>query len=82
LTSTPIVTGTRGGIEMDEQGKTPAEGRKPRAPAILWGIAAALALIALVMDTIENRRVAGMKAIVAGAFTMMAVATYIRTRKP
>ena len=67
---------------MDGEGKGPGERRKPRTTALLWGIAAALALIAFVMDTIENGRVSAMKAILAGSTTLLAFATYLRTRKP
>ena len=67
---------------MDGDGKGPGERRKPRTTVLLWGIAAALALIAFVMDTIENGHVSAMKAILAGSLTLLAFATYRRTRRP
>jgi len=67
---------------MDGDGKGPGERRKPRTTVLLWGIAAALALIACVMDTIENGRVSVMKAVLAGSLTLLAFATYRRLRRP
>jgi hypothetical protein len=68
---------------MDEQGRNEEQKRRRRkTAALLWGIAAALSVIAFVMETIDTRHVPAMKAILAGTFTLMAFATWRRSRDP
>lgn len=69
---------------MNEQGNQP-EGTK-RGPnhqlvAVLWGIAAALAVIAVVLDTMQTGRVRATRLIMAGLFALVAFASYRRARK-
>jgi hypothetical protein len=55
--------------------------RKLRIAALLWGLAAACALIAFVGDTIENGHVRWLRAIMAGMFILTAFVTFRRYRK-
>ena len=68
---------------MDESsGHEDRKRQKLKTAAILWGIAAALALIAFTGDTIETGRLRPLRAIVAGVFTLMAFVSYRRYRRP
>ncbi len=55
--------------------------RRLKTTALLWGIAAALALIAFALQTIDTGRVRAIQAIVAGTFTLMAFVSYRRARR-